>query len=264
MSQQDCNIRIGLVLSAGGLRGAAHLGVLKQLTDHGIHVDVIVGASVGAIIGAYYAAVGLTVDGMRRDASIFRGRHLLAHSLGAKAWRPLQPLINAWRGVIPVRLAQLKTARFDRLHHRLRAFGVVCHDLTSQCPRYLSSVDSGGVCLHDAVVASASIPGMFRPSAVTYRGQPVEFTDGAVSDPLPIEFAGDPGLEASHLIISDCRQRAVPVDENHRRIYLRPQLDGTTTLRAPRSTLLEAVTAGENAVTETVLARVRAWSSARL
>ena len=52
-------VRIGIVLSAGGLRGAAHVGVLRQLVRHGIPIDAIVGVSAGAVVGAYDAAVGL-------------------------------------------------------------------------------------------------------------------------------------------------------------------------------------------------------------
>jgi len=48
--------KIGLVLSGGGARGAAHIGVLKALEAEGVQVDCIVGASIGALIGGYYAA----------------------------------------------------------------------------------------------------------------------------------------------------------------------------------------------------------------
>ena len=48
--------KIGLVLSGGGARGAAHIGVLKALEASGVQVDCIVGTSIGALIGGYYAA----------------------------------------------------------------------------------------------------------------------------------------------------------------------------------------------------------------
>ena len=48
--------RICLVLSGGGARGAAHLGVLKVLEEPGVPVDYIVGASMGSIVGASYAS----------------------------------------------------------------------------------------------------------------------------------------------------------------------------------------------------------------
>jgi predicted acylesterase/phospholipase RssA len=251
--------RIGLVLSAGGLRGASHLGVIRQLARHGIPTEVIVGTSVGALIAAYYAAVGLTVDEMMHDARVFRGRHLLAHSLAVRAWEPFKMLFRPWSGVIPERLAQLRNAGFGRLHHGVEAIGVVCHDLTNGRPRYLSTASDGGLRLYDAVATSAAMPSMFPPQPLEYDGQVCRFTDGGLSDPLPVGFASQPGLGATHVIVSDCRQRGDRIDEHEQLIYLRPRLDRTTTLRAPRATLLEAVEAGEAVVTGAVLGRLRSW-----
>ncbi len=46
---------IGLVLSGGGVRGMAHIGILKALNEHDIYPDIISGVSAGAIVGALYA-----------------------------------------------------------------------------------------------------------------------------------------------------------------------------------------------------------------
>ncbi len=48
-------LKIGLVLGGGGARGLAHIGVLQALQAQGIDVDIIVGTSMGAIVGAVYA-----------------------------------------------------------------------------------------------------------------------------------------------------------------------------------------------------------------
>jgi len=58
--------KIGLVLSGGGARGAAHVGVLKVLEELRVPVDVIVGTSMGSIVGASYAS-GNSVAEMERD-----------------------------------------------------------------------------------------------------------------------------------------------------------------------------------------------------
>ncbi|MDD5341785.1 MAG: patatin-like phospholipase family protein [Patescibacteria group bacterium] len=50
--------KIGLVLGSGGVRGLAHIGVLKQLETNKIPIDYIAGASIGSLIGAFYAAWG--------------------------------------------------------------------------------------------------------------------------------------------------------------------------------------------------------------
>ena len=273
------------MLSAGGLRGAAHLGVMRKLLAYDIPIDVIVGASAGAVVAAYYAAVGLTVDELIDDARGFKGRHLVAHSLAQRvvtpslarrvvtpslarrALSPLTSLVRGWSGVIPQRLAQLQAGRFDRLHHGVSCLGVVCHDLTHRRPRYLSTVSDGGVRLYEAVATSASVPNLFPPLPVTYDGVVCQFTDGGLSDSLPVRFAGQPGLDAKRVIVSDCRRhrssegRVDRLQTDAAVIYLRPDLHRTSTLRAPRASLLEAVEAGEATVTDEVISEVRQWTA---
>ncbi len=55
------NFRVGLVLSGGGAKGLAHIGVLKVIEESGVKIDYISGSSMGAIVGALYAS-GYTVD----------------------------------------------------------------------------------------------------------------------------------------------------------------------------------------------------------
>lgn len=50
------NIKVGLVLSGGGAKGFAHIGVLKVLEESGVHIDYIAGTSMGAVIGGLYAS----------------------------------------------------------------------------------------------------------------------------------------------------------------------------------------------------------------
>jgi len=53
--------RIGLALGGGGSRGAAHVGVLKVLTEEGIPIDLVAGTSIGSVVGGFYAA-GKPID----------------------------------------------------------------------------------------------------------------------------------------------------------------------------------------------------------
>ena len=57
--------RIGLVLSGGGARGAAHIGVLKVLEENHVPVDAIAGTSMGAVVGGLYAS-GLSAADIER------------------------------------------------------------------------------------------------------------------------------------------------------------------------------------------------------
>lgn len=253
--------RIGLVLSAGGLRGAAHLGVLRRLVATGIRLDVIVGVSAGAVVAAYYAAVGLTMETLIGDARVLKGRHLVAHSVALRCPRWLRPVIEPFAGIIPRRLHQLESSRFSQLRHGISSIGIVCHDLTHDCARYLATGAHAGVSLYDAVATSASIPSMFPARSIEYEGQECEFTDGGLSDALPIGFARGPALGATHVIASDCRSRCAEHDHHDTAdvAYVRPQLEDTGVLRAPRASLLKAVAAGEAAVTPETIERIKGW-----
>jgi NTE family protein len=258
MSCHSGEVRVGVVLSAGGLRGAVHVGVLRQLVRHGIPIDVIVGVSAGAVVAAYYAAVGLDFDELIADACAFRGRHLLAHSLNVRLHRRFDRWLAPLSGVIPDRLRRLEAATFDRLHHGVRSLGIVCHDLTTGRPRYFSSGIDQGARLDDVVRASASIPILFPPVPVVCDAQQCSLTDGGISDPLPLAFARREPLGATHLIVSDTgRQELLSPSEEIVCIQSRPA--STSTLCAPRHGLLSAVREGELALSDEVVARIRGW-----
>ena len=59
-------LKIGLVLGGGGIRGLAHVGVLKALEGAGVKVDLLAGTSMGGVIGAMYAA-GLSVEAIEAE-----------------------------------------------------------------------------------------------------------------------------------------------------------------------------------------------------
>ncbi len=58
---------VGLVLSGGGAKGIAHIGVIQALEDHDIPIDFVAGTSMGAIVGGLYAA-GYTCRNARPDS----------------------------------------------------------------------------------------------------------------------------------------------------------------------------------------------------
>ena len=258
------SVRIGVVLSAGGLRGAAHAGVLRQLVRHGVPLHAIVGVSAGAIVAAYYAAVGLELDEMIADAGAFRGRHLLAHSLSVHGGPRLASRLRRWCGVIPDRLRQLDGADFDRLHHGVVRLGIVCHDLSTGRPRYFGTGFDQSVTLHDVVRASASIPRLFPAVSVSPHGEALRLTDGGLSDPVPLTFAQRPAMGATHIIVSDCRcvERVVRAPADTRTLWLRPLIRATGTLWSPREGLLATVRDGEAAVSGEILRVIMGWLAA--
>ena len=252
-------VRIAVVLSAGGLRGAAHVGVLRELIRHGVPIDRIVGVSAGAVIAAYYAAVGLELDELIEDAERFRGRHLLAYSVNVHFDHRFEPRVGRWCGVIPGRLRQLEEARFDRLHHGIRRLGIVCHDLASRQPKYFSTGQSDGISLDEAVRASASIPHLFPAIPVQRGHERWRLTDGGVSDPVPTAFARGATIGATHVIVSDTRWIGTVPPTDATTVWVRPKLAHTGTLWSPHRGLLAAVRGGENAVTREVVSQVTRW-----
>jgi len=250
--------RLGVVLSAGGLRGVAHLGVLRQLLAHGVPIDVIVGVSAGAIIAGFYAGVGLGIEDMIGDAPAFKGRHVLMHGLVLRAPGMFKPFLRRFSGVIPNRLRQLDEARFDRLHHGVRGLGIVCHDMLSNQTMYFTSSEQCDVPLSAAVKGSAAVPGLIPTRAVQHGGRRVQLVDGGLSDSLPWQFART-RLGATHLIVSDCRRVADATIAGPSIVYVRPELRDQAILRSPAGTLVETVALGEAACTREVIDAVRAW-----
>ncbi|HKB11560.1 MAG TPA: patatin-like phospholipase family protein [Vicinamibacterales bacterium] len=251
-------MRIALVLSAGGVRGAAHVGVLRGLAAEGIPIHVIVGVSAGAVVAAYYGAVGLSLDELVADARDFRGRHLLLHGVNVQLGRRYAHVLEVRCGVIPGRLRQLEAATFDTLYHGIEGIGIVCHDVRTRTPRYFCTGADHGVALHEAVKASASIPILYPSVSVTADGEPVRLTDGGVSDPLPTAFARRPPLAATHLIVSDCRWIGADRSAADDMVWIRPRMPATGTLWTPRG-LSAAVRNGQAAVTREVVAHIRQW-----
>jgi len=195
--------RIGLVLSGGGAKGAAHVGVIQVLERLGIKVDVVVGTSMGAIVGGLYAS-GLSGEELERaireidwieifddtpprvDRS-FRSKEddanfLMRYRLGIKDGEPQLPRGLILGQKLTLALRKLSnhttyTADFDNLAIPFRA---VAADLETGEAVVLKS---GSLAL--AMRASMSVPGLFPP--VEYDGRVL--VDGGVANNLPVEVA---------------------------------------------------------------------------
>jgi predicted acylesterase/phospholipase RssA len=194
------------------------------------------------------------------DGRLFRGRHLIAHSLNIRLRHRFNRILATQSGLIPARLAQLESASFERLHHGVRAIGIVCHDRGTRQPWYFSTGQNHGARLSDVVRASASIPYLFPSIAVDSECGSLQLTDGGITDCLPIAFAEQPPLSATHLIVSDCRWLSARAPEPvEHLVYIRPPLFTTGTVWAPSSTLAETVEQGARAVTDEMIERIRNW-----
>lgn len=159
--------RTGLVLSGGGARGIAHLGVLKALEEIGVKVDLVSGTSCGAIIGAFYCA-GYSVNDISKfikNNSIFHFKSIAWSTSGL-----LKPEANE-----KIYLQYFPQRSFDTLKIPL---DISASDLLSGKTVVLSSGD-----LVTSIAASSAIPVLFEP--VKYRGYML--TDGSATSCFPVE-----------------------------------------------------------------------------
>ena len=139
---------LGLALGAGGSRGIAHVGFLRALEEAGIKPDYIVGCSMGSVVGAAYAS-GMTIDEIERAVLKLRLRHIIAPTLkrgGLCGTRKMRNVLLKYVGEID--FADLKIP-----------FRCVAVDMITQETVTLST---GKVV--DSVVASSSIPAVFKPT----------------------------------------------------------------------------------------------------
>src|SRR5690349_6546959 len=84
--------KTAFVFAGGGSFGAIQVGMLQSLAAHGVAADMVVGSSVGALNGAFYAG-DPTLDGVQRLATIWRG--LTRHDVFPMSWRTVLSFL--WR-----------------------------------------------------------------------------------------------------------------------------------------------------------------------
>jgi NTE family protein len=163
----DKKYKIGLVLSGGGARGFAHIGVIQALNEAGIFPDVICGTSAGAIVGGLYADGYSPQEILKIINSKSRFNYV----------RPTVPKDGLLQisGVIRILRNSLRAKTFEEL--KIPLF-VTATDLNNGRVDYFSSGE-----LLNKIIASASIPVLFRPVVIDNK----KYVDGGVLDNLPIK-----------------------------------------------------------------------------
>lgn len=156
----------GLVLSGGGARGFAHLGVLQALNESGIFPDVISGTSAGAIAGVLYA------DGYK-PKEILGMLHTGSRLDFMRPTLPRNGLLQI-SGIEKILSANLRATTFEEL--KIPLF-VTATDLNHGKAIYFSEGK-----LLTAVIASASIPVLFNPIIIN----DIHYVDGGVLDNMPV------------------------------------------------------------------------------
>ncbi|HET9294168.1 MAG TPA: patatin-like phospholipase family protein [Gemmatimonadales bacterium] len=214
--------RTALVLSGGGAKGFAHLGVLRTLDSLGARPDIVVGTSIGAIVGALYAsgyspAQADSIAGSHSLSALFEDKELRV----PRPWWPQVPLLmweegekglslqspavgegdaNALLSAVFLHGNLLARGDFDRLPIPFRA---VATDLET---RETVVLDGGD--LAQAVRASSAVPLVFTPERIGSR----LLTDGGLSANIPVAVARAlPGV--TRVIVSDASGRPLNADE---------------------------------------------------
>ena len=174
--------KIALVLGGGGARGFAHIGVLKVLEEEKVPVDIVVGTSVGALVGALYCG-GVPVQKIQRIGQDVQ-------------WNKITDLKNTslLRLIIAEQLLSTKkmedylssnigNKRFDELD---KTFACVATDINTG---EMVVLKEGSVAF--AARASATIPGLFTPVEFRHR----YLVDGGLSSNIPTYVAKQLGAD---------------------------------------------------------------------
>jgi NTE family protein len=166
---------VALVLGGGGLRGFAHIGVLRALEEAGVKPDIVVGTSAGAVVGAAYAS-GMTpaqLESVAHDLKVSSLVDLTLSAGGIIRGDKLAKWIDTATGGVPIENFPIR-------------FAAVATDLRSESAVLLDRGSPGG-----AIQASAAVPGINVP--VPYKNG--YLIDGAVTSLVPVRFARAMGAD---------------------------------------------------------------------
>ena len=184
--------QLALVLGSGGRRGFAHAGVLRALDAGGIKPDLIVGVSIGSVIGALYAGgmSGAEVERLALELDLSDLRDLSWLHWGRVRGQKLENFVNA----------RVQQRPLEALGMRFAAVAARRHDGGLQI---FNRGDTGV-----AVRASAAVPERFY--AVRIGG--VTYVDGDVASPVPVRAARMLGAQRVIAVDISARIDNVPHD----------------------------------------------------
>ena len=168
---------IGLVLSGGGVRGMAHIGVIKAMQEFGIEASVVSGSSIGALVGALYAADKPVIDmlGFFKETPLFKYNYFAVAKPGLLN---TERYIKSFEHYFPE----------DNFEALTRELHVVATNLEKGEEMFINRGE-----LIKPLLASAALPPVFSP--VEYKGE--LYADGGIMNNFPSE----PVLERVEYII---------------------------------------------------------------
>jgi NTE family protein len=219
--------KIGLVLSGGGARGGAHIGVLRMLEELRVPVDYVTGTSIGSIVGGLYAA-GLGPSEIEEAVAKLDWEELIregadrTHQSFRRKQDDRKLLVKAEPGFdlktqevkLPAGLIQgqgikqalremtVEAAEVEHFDQLAIPFRAMATDLSTGQPVELVEGN-----LADAMWASMAVPGVFAPARLEGR----LLVDGGVANNLPMDVAREMGADV--LIVVDISTPLKSADE---------------------------------------------------
>lgn len=178
---------VALVLGGGGVKGFAHVGVIKVLESHGIKPNIVVGTSAGSFVGALYAS-GMSAFKLQSVALGIQEtdiRDLTLSSQGFLIGEKLQQFVNTQVGNKTIQQFPIR-------------FAAVATDLESGEKAAFNYGNAG-----QAVRASCSIPNVFLPARIGKR----QYVDGGLVSPVPVQTARDMGADVVIAVDISARPR---------------------------------------------------------
>lgn len=186
-------LKVGLALGGGGALGMAHVGVLKALGQNGIIPDIIVGTSIGALVGGVYAS-GLPLENIEKQALNFKTVQLVDVNLS---------LTGVFSGKSVLKVLKNIIQNDYEIENLQTKYGAVAVDVVSGEEVLL---EKGS--LLKAIRSSISVPGIFIP--YNYNGK--YFVDGGVLNNIPENHVKNMGADViiSVNLLNEYKPNAIP------------------------------------------------------
>lgn len=194
-------MKIGLALSGGGVKGAAHIGVLKAFQEHNINFDIVSGTSSGSMVAALYC-MGYTPDEMLKLFNYFskivvKNSPTYTNPDGKKI---LSINVGGFLSGENIAFAIKETAKYKHIRNMSeinKKILIPAVDVDNSKKYVFTNCDLQGskyiktVPIEIAVRASSSYPGVFAPTLYDNH----KFVDGGILDNIPVDELKDAGAD---------------------------------------------------------------------
>jgi NTE family protein len=208
-------LRIGLALGGGGSRGAAEVGVLKVFEEEGVPIDMVAGTSIGALVGAYYAAgvpIAKLVEEFDRGVWIKNYmplpvgvRVMLAPVLFMPRVIGFRPYDGLYRNGTLVHSVDKSVGKMETQIERLPIpFAAVCTNVVTGESERITTGDLG-----IALAASSAVPALKKPVQIGDK----LYCDGGLVCNLPVNHVKEMGADFIIAIDIDEKLKQVPLSK---------------------------------------------------